>query len=168
MTAYEDYLPALKTFFAARAPEPNAIDDLVQTVYERLLKYAPDETLRDPTAYIFKIALNVLSDANRHARADRQMTVNCDPSELEQYVNDQGNVLRTDNSADVLDNQLEMRRAFERLPRETQVAWLYSRDGYSYKQIAAKMNISEHTVKKFIAAALKHFREHFGATTTAR
>ena len=64
---YDQYRAELQRYFAKRARDPNATDDLVQSVYERILKYTKDGSVRDTHAYIFKAAVNVLSDANKRA-----------------------------------------------------------------------------------------------------
>jgi hypothetical protein len=54
----------LKLYLQRRAP-PQLANDLVQEVYERLLRYASREPLRDPIAYLYAVASNVAKAANR-------------------------------------------------------------------------------------------------------
>jgi RNA polymerase sigma factor (sigma-70 family) len=135
----------------------------VQAVYERLLKYPTDEVVLDPVAYLMRVAWNELNRAENRAQADRQRTVICDPSKLEQYVTDQGAMLWTEDNSKALNDREDINRALRKLPPDMRLALiLRKRDGLSYKQIAAKTGVSEHTVKKRLCAAVQRFREHFG------
>ena len=159
-TEYDRYRAELQRYFAKRARDPNAVDDLVQSVYERILKYTKDGGVRDTHAYIFKAAVNVLSDANRKAQIDGERVISCDPRTLERYAQDQGLESSAPDSSAAMDDSTELGRAFKRLPRSAQEAWAHKRDGLSYKEIARKMNVTEHAVKKYISTALQGIREY--------
>jgi RNA polymerase sigma-19 factor, ECF subfamily len=159
-TEYEQYRAELQRFFAKHARDPNAIEDLVQIVYERLVKYTKDGSVRAPHAYIFKIALNVLSDANQRAQADRERLISCDPLTLERYAEDRGLEHSEPDSSAAVGTRAEVARAFKKLPRTAQEAWAHKRDGLSYKEIAGKMQVTEHAVKKYISTALQGIRTH--------
>lgn len=151
----------LQRFFAKHACDPNAVDDLVQVVYVRLLKYTKDARIRDSHAYIFQVARNVLKDANRRTKVDRERVISCDPLTLEQFAADQGLDCRVADSSAEVSERSELIRVFKRLPRTAQEAWLHQREGLSYRQIAAQMHVSEHAVKKYISTALQGIREYF-------
>jgi len=159
-TVYEQYRIELRRFFAKHARDPNAVEDLVQTVYERLVKYTKDGSVRDLHAYIFRIALNVLSDANQRAQADRERLISCDPLTLERYAEDRGLDIAEPDSSAAVGERAEVARAFRKLPRTAQEAWAHKRDGLSYKEIAEKMKVTEHAVKKYISTALQGIRAH--------
>ncbi|HEY1215031.1 MAG TPA: RNA polymerase sigma factor [Bryobacteraceae bacterium] len=159
-TEYDQYRAELQRYFAKRARDPNAVDDLVQSVYERILKYTKDGSVHDTHAYIFKAAVNVLSDANKKAQVDGERVISCDPRTLERYAEDQGLEFSTPDSAAAMNEPAELGRAFRRLPRTAQEAWAHKRDGLSYKEIARKMNVTEHAVKKYISTALQGIREY--------
>ena len=159
-TEYDQYRVELQRYFAKRARDPNAVDDLVQSVYERILKYTKDGSVRDTHAYIFKAAVNVLRDANRKAQMDGERVISCDPRTLERYAEDQGLEFSAPDSSTAMNDSTELGRAFKRLPRTAQEAWAHKRDGLSYKEIARKMGVTEHAVKKYISTALQGIREH--------
>jgi RNA polymerase sigma factor (sigma-70 family) len=159
-TEYDQYRAELLRFFAKHARDPNAIDDLVQNVYERILKYTKDGSVQDPHAYLFKAALNVLSDANRRAEVDRERVISCDPQMLERYAQEQGLESCGPDSSAAMNDATELGRAFRRLPRTAQEAWAHKRDGLSYKEIARKMNVTDHAVKKYISTALQGMRAY--------
>jgi DNA-directed RNA polymerase specialized sigma24 family protein len=117
-------------------------------------------SVRDPHAYLFKAALNVLSDANKKAQADRERIISCDPQMLERYAQEQGLESCGPDSSAAMNDSTELGRAFRRLPRTAQEAWAHKRDGLSYKEIARKMNVTDHTVKKYISTALQGMRAY--------
>ena len=159
-TEYAQYRAELQRYFAKRARDPNAVVVLVLSVYERILKYTKDGSVRDTHAYIFKAAVNVLSDANRKAQMDGERIISCDSRTLERYAQDQGLESSAPDSSSAVDDSSELARAFKRLPRNAQEAWAHKRDGLSYREIARKMNVTEHAVKKYISTALQGIREY--------
>ena len=160
-TEYEAFRVALKSFFAKRAFDPNAIDDLVQSVYVRLILYTKDGRMRYPAGYIFKVAHNVLNDANRRVHDDREHLIWCDPQTLERYADERGMEFCVPDSSARVSERSELIRAFRKLPRTAQEAYLHQRDGLTYRQIGKKMAVSEHAVKKYISTALQGIRGHF-------
>jgi RNA polymerase sigma factor (sigma-70 family) len=168
MTVYEQYRAELIKFFAKNACDRNAIEEMVQAVYVRLFRRQSNEPVRDHRAYLFEVARNVLNDANRRAQVDRKHTVICDPSKLEEYGNEHGATLWIEDSLDELIDQAEIARAFNKLARTSQIAWIHQRNGLSYREISEKMNVTEHAVKKYIGAALKGLRDSLGRDRPAK
>jgi RNA polymerase sigma-70 factor (ECF subfamily) len=146
--AYEQYRSELRRFLARQSRRPQNPDDLVQEVYMQLLRFPPRETLREPQAYLYKIAWNVVNRSNLRAQQETLAF----SKNIERH-------LWTDDAADQLNAEQELTRALEQLPRPCQAAIvLFKRDGLSYQEIATEMGISIHTVKKYIARAIVHFK----------
>jgi RNA polymerase sigma factor (sigma-70 family) len=159
--AYEQYRAELRRFFKCQLREPQTVDDLMQMVVERLLRYPPQGVLRQPQRYLYRIAWRVLNEANRRAQREQRQLISCDVQELEALADEFG-TLWTQSSAeeDVEEERLES--VLCQLPKACQVALLRQRrDGLSYKDIAAELGVSVHTVKSYIVRALEHFRTHF-------
>src|SRR5687768_14782382 len=81
--AYHRYRLELRRFFECQLREPQAVDDLMQTVCERLLRYPPAGVLREPHRYLYRIAWRVLNQANRRSQREQRRVVTCDAQELE-------------------------------------------------------------------------------------
>jgi len=136
---------------------------VMQDILVRLLKYPTDELIDDPVAYLFTVARNVLHNANSGARTRREHLVDCPPDEIESYVSEhtRDDQLCVSGDSDALDTE-EIERVLNGLPSKVQVALiLQRRDGLTYKQIAVRMRVTEHAVKKYICAGLKAIRAHF-------
>jgi RNA polymerase sigma-70 factor (ECF subfamily) len=150
--SFRQYRAELRTFFARRARRSANVEDLVQEVYERLLRRKASEPIRDPEAYVFQVARNVLRAANREASREQHQYLSCDPVELEGRVEG----LRH------LWIQEEIERVLNQLPRGCRVALLRQRrDGWTYQQIADELGVSINTVKDYLGKAFNHFRIYF-------
>ena len=161
----ERYREELRVFFARRTLREEAVDDLVQLVYLRLLVYSPPRPIDDPRLFMYRVAWNVLRDENQRVRRER--TITCDPRELGRLAETTGSLWVDDSTAELSQGQLE--QVLRQLPRAWQFAFLGQyRDGHSYKEIAEQMGVSSHAVKKYIVKALHHFRSHFNETPQGR
>lgn len=153
--AYERYREELRHFMTRRARMMQDADDLVQEVYMQLLRFPPAEALREPQSYLYRIAWHVVNQANRRSQ---QQAAPYEPMVLERMMG--GSLeFRAGDAAERLAAEQQLMRALSQLPRPCQAAIiLFKRDGLSYKEIAAELAISEHTVKKHIARAIVHFK----------
>ncbi len=164
---YRRYRTELRVFFARRAQRTESVEDLVQEVYERLLRYRSETPVEDPLGYLFKTAWNVLHSANQRERRERHTFVASDAAGLESLA---GGFRRlwVDDSGEAL-AQEEIERMLNRLPRACKIALIRQRrDGYSYQQIAEELQVSVNTVKDYIVKALNHCRLHLSMSCEDR
>jgi len=153
--AYELYRDELRRFVARQSRATQNADDLVQEVYVQLLRFPPRQVLRAPQAYLYRIAWHVVNRANQRAQ---QEPLTYEPSVLERMPG-RGGSLWADEVGDELDAEQQLSLTLSQLPRACQAAIvLLKRDGLSYKQIAVELGVSIHTVKKYIARAITHFK----------
>ena len=145
------------------ARDPHAVDDLIQNLYLSMMNRtaragASTEDVRDPRRYLFRMAWNVLHSENRRRRAELARKVSCDAGDLEMLA-DRSNLLWVEDDTGYRAQRAELDRALGSLPRACQIAVLRQyRDNKSYKEIAAELGVTTHTVKKYITRALQHFR----------
>src|SRR5688500_8621316 len=66
--AFEQQREQLRSFFRSSLRNSDGVEDLVQELYLTLARFPPRETLRDPSAYLYKIAWHVLQRFNKRAR----------------------------------------------------------------------------------------------------
>jgi len=156
----EPYREELRQFFTYNSRRADAVDDLVQIVYLRLLRSRPTEPVIDPRQYMWRVAWNELRRENERRQREQQRAVSCDPAELTQ-LSDYVDSLWTDNSTEDIEWE-QVNQALRELPIACQIAFLRQyRDGKTYKEIAEELKVTPHAVKKYIVKALGHFRAHF-------
>jgi RNA polymerase sigma factor (sigma-70 family) len=166
--SYSEYRRELLVFFARRSRDPAAGEDLVQLVYERLIRYRPRSPIRDPVRYLFQTARRVLLDANRQTRRDQDLYQSCDARELDNHAQNSQDLWVQDESTQVF-AQEELERVLAQLPRNCQIALIrHRRDGRTYRQIGSELGVSPHTVKDYIVKALGHVRRHFAMDSAGK
>jgi len=159
---YQQYRGELRRFFAHRHSGQNA-EDLVQEIYVQLLRFPPNETLRRPLDYLYRIAWHVVNRANQRANMEQQRLVTGDPETLDWLSGRSGRLWAGDIS-EQLSNEQQVQRILGQLPQACQTAIiLLRRDGLSYQEIATEMGVSIHSVKKYVARALAHFKANFAS-----
>ena len=139
----------LVRFFALRRQGPNA-EDLAQEVYARLLRVDEVHTIRNPRAYVFRVAMNLLLDARRHRRA----RINTVPSgtSAPELIDDGHDPFCVATEKEKL---AIVRRAIARLPKRCRRAVILHRyDGWTYDEIATELGVSKSMVKKYLKKAV--------------
>lgn len=148
--AHELYGADLYYFLLSRLRNEQDAKDVVQEIYLRLLRLGSGELIRDPHAYVYFVASQVL--------AQFRMRANLNP-----LVYDSALMLHRDaelagTSRDpVADSWLTLSEAealLDALPAtHRKVFMLRKLDGLSWIQIGQKLGISVHTVKKYLYEA---------------
>jgi RNA polymerase sigma factor (sigma-70 family) len=154
-TAFEQYRPELRRFLRTRAHSSQNADDLAQEVYLRILRFPPREVIRQPQAYLYRIASNVVHDYNLRLQQEQ---ISFDSDTLD-TLSEHPLELSADELPDQLSAEQELQRVLARLPKAWQAALvLRKRDGLSYPDIARRLGVSVHAVKKYIARAVAYSR----------
>lgn len=150
----------LKLYLQRRAP-PQLANDLVQEVYERLLRYASREPLRDPIAYLYAVASNVAKAANRRGNLECRRFVSCDSTQIERLAHELKSLwVHEEGGLDILGADLE--RALVQLPADCYLAIVRHRcDGWTYERIAAELGITQNAVKNRMVRALNQLRKYY-------
>ena len=124
--------------------------DLVQDTYVRLLRMADTQAVEEPRALLHRIAANLAID---HLRRDKHPAHAVDRLDVALGV-----PCQAPSPERVLLSKQRFRallQAIEQLPPRTREAFLLCRVyGYSYQEIAVRMNISESGVEKLLMRAL--------------
>jgi RNA polymerase sigma-70 factor (ECF subfamily) len=124
--------------------------DLVQDTYLRLLRMAGEQHVEQPRALLHKIATNLAID---HLRKEKHGVQGVDGLDEAMAV-----PCRAPSPERALLGKQRFRlfmQAIEHLPPRTREAFLLCRVyGYSYQEIATRMNISESGVEKLLMRAL--------------
>lgn len=152
---FRQYGRKLRRFIESRARKTHSADDLAQEVYLRLLRFPPTDVVRQPRAYLYRIASNVVHDFNLRTQ---QEPIACAPEVLNELSEHAGDVWQND-PADRLGAEQELDRLLDRLPPLQQaVLLMLKRDGLSHGQIARELGISPFTVRKYIGLAYAQLR----------
>src|SRR5687768_16114955 len=139
--------PNLTAFIRRRVRRAADASDLTQELYLRLLRADRAELIRNPEAYLYTVAVNLLREQavleRRWGRAVDAAETPTDPALVD---------FRTPEEAIDTDARLaRITRLVEDLPPKSQTALvLQYRDGMSYEQIAERMGVTTHAVKKYV------------------
>lgn len=136
-------------------------DDIAQDTFVRL--YRRGALPESPGQWIITVALNLLRNAlTSRVRRRRLLTVprgealHSDPAPA------------TDHASGALDARARVRRAMDRMPEREGRMLLLRADGYSYREIAATLDISERSVGTMLARAKRLFLDAYGDAHDAR
>lgn len=155
--AIERYWPDVRRYLLRRLRSTSDADDLTQEVCVRFL--LADEALcpRKPLAYLYGIAANLLADYRSHATRERGSILV--DSELAETFMEQGSGAVPAVSADVVGLEQQLTRALSKLPpTHCSVLLAHKRDGMSYQETALRLNLSVHTVEKYVTQAKAQLR----------
>ncbi len=146
----------LHRFLRRRVRHADDLDDLAQEVYLRLLRVKDVGTVRDSLAYVYGVAAHVVSEFHMRGHKSRvvfdsevaDITMDVRSAAPERLNEDMGGYFQK-RVNDALGQISDMRLA---------VLLLERRDGLSHADIAARLGLSVHTVKKYAVQALAQVR----------
>jgi RNA polymerase sigma-19 factor, ECF subfamily len=137
-------------FLLSRLKNEQDAKDVVQEIYLRLLRLGAGELVRDPHAYVYFVASQVLAQFRMHAKLtplvyDSALLRSCDRHPAE---------FGRDGVADRRLALAEVEELLGSLPSmHRKVFVLRKLDELSWAQIAERLKISVHTVKKYLSEA---------------
>jgi RNA polymerase sigma factor (sigma-70 family) len=146
---------ALRAFFRRRIRLVPDAPDLAQEVYVRMLGVAHIEAIRNPELYLYTVANNLVKE---QALGDRRRSV-CDDIDDIAVQEQLADLPQFEGELDTSIRSQRLREVLEELSPKCRAAVTlqYCHD-MSYEQIAARLGISTHMVKKYLAQALVHCR----------
>jgi RNA polymerase sigma-19 factor, ECF subfamily len=152
VSAFRRYARELRRYLDRRLAQSQDVEDLAQEVYLRLLRIDSDKQVDNPLAFVYGVAHHVLADHMSAERRARELLPSA--GEVTEVALDQKSEAPADQLEETLDVQQKVALALRKLPAmHAAVLLLRDRDGMSKEEIAAKLNLSVHTVKKYIAEA---------------
>ena len=145
---YRNHAPGLRRRLRARVKSLEEANDLVHDAFARLLGARSLSRVRDPGAFLNRIARNLLIDRNRRLSA-RSTHIPIGLGEDIAVAPDQGHQIEVE----------QMHQRFREIvatlpPRTREVFVLHRVEGHSYKEIAVRLDISVRTVEWHIAQAI--------------
>ena len=150
-SAYLTYGPELSRFLRRRSSDGQAAPDLVHDAFLRMAEHA-DTQVTDVRAYLFRIARNLLLDERKQQARRRTTAV---AHETMAHIADDGPSPEAAVCARLRLDRL--REAIGQLPFKTQQIFVLNRiDGLTYPEVARRLGVSESSVQKHLATALRH------------
>jgi RNA polymerase sigma factor (sigma-70 family) len=154
-TAFEQYHAGLHRFLMRRLRSTQNAQDLAQETYLRLLRMDNHELVRKPQAYVYRIASNLVYE---FILRERNEPVAFDSEALERAA-ESASAPATADACEALSASQQLESLLGELPPLYRAVFvLRKRDGMSYSEIARSLDISVHTVKKYLARAVAQCR----------
>tara|TARA_B100001063_G_scaffold247002_1_gene289259 strand:- start:8572 stop:9117 length:546 start_codon:yes stop_codon:yes gene_type:complete len=131
---------------------PHEVEDIVQETYVRLCQIAAAENIEHPKSYMYQTARNLALDSVK--KAEKRLTESCEDAEEDRYYASASN--------DVLDQVIsneefgQFCEAVRQLPPQARRVFVLKKVyGYSQREIAHELGLSESTVEKHVALAIR-------------
>lgn len=143
--------PLLRAYLQKQFPTLSDVDDVVQESHLRLLKAREYSAIASVKSYLFMIARNVAIDLTRKSRRVDPVPV----SELPSWriIEESADAAE---AASLRQEVLLAAQAIDTLPpRCREIVALRGVQGFSYEEIAARLGISEQTVRVQMARGLR-------------
>lgn len=154
LSVLEAYAPRLLRFLEKRTGNRSDARDLAQEAYFRLCRVKSPDLIREPEAYLFRIASNVASEFMLRERS-RPPIVELDGAVADRHGDDGSFCAHLEQRSEIE----KLHEVISGLPPLYQaVLLLRKRDGLSHEEIADRLAISPHTVHKYLTRALLRCR----------
>lgn len=151
-TSFLSLRSSLSAFVAKFVP-PNEVEDVVQETYVRICQVKnTEDSIRSPKSFLYRTARNLALDHLKKAHTRLVSSVD----DIEDFS---GADTQTDEVYESVASNAEFVRfceAVRLLPQQCRRAFVLKKIyGYSQREIAREMGISENTVEKHIALGIK-------------
>ncbi len=137
--------------------------DVAQETYARLLRVDKVDLIRDPQAYVFRIAANLAYELELKRRREQSRLGEPPLSDdLERLT-----PMSLEDQMDLATGMDRLNKAMARLSPKCRAALiLHRRDGMTYEEIAAHIGTSVHMVEKYIKTGLQQCRSRLELSGT--
>lgn len=154
------YGSELHRFLVKRLRAGEEAQDMAQEVYLRLLRLGRTDLIRQPAAYVYFLASQVVGE-HRMKAAKRPLVYD---SEALDMASSQDSYSRRDELPDREHTERELKRLLAKLSAAHRTILLMrKRDGYSVEEIAAEMRMSVFKVKRYLVEANAKLEEKIRA-----
>ena len=142
-----------------RIAPPKEIEDIIQETYVRACQANHQDTIKQPQAYLFRIARNLALDHVK--RAETRLSVSQDEIG-EGMVGETAQLCDATLESVVSSNDFsEFCEAVRRLPQQQRRAFVLKKVyGYSQREIASEMQLSEKTIERHISLGMERCMEY--------
>lgn len=150
-SALKDYADELYSFLRKRTTCSADADDVFQTIFERLVKYDRAEVVRQPHAYLFRVAVHTIREFWLRSRRDGKV-VDFDSDAVERADESLDHAI--EDSCERLSLERQVEKALAALPVKHRLVLLAcKRDGMTYEEASRATGISASMVEKYLIEA---------------
>ena len=152
---FTEHAGALQAFLYRRVRRHPDAAELAQEVYLRMLRVADIGAIRNPEAYLFRVASNLAKEHARHEHQGGAAVDVDDPRVQAQLAELPAFVGHLDTQQRIT----RLREVLQQLPPKCHAAVVLQYwHGLSYEEIAQRLGVSTNMVKKYLSQALVHCR----------
>ncbi len=149
--------PSLRAYVCGKIPKSADADDIIQETYVRILKLKNKEEIASPKSLLFTIARNIINDLFRKKYVSK--TISLGEMELLSVLSHQAG--NTNEYTIGLDEIKILQDAIKSLPPKCRkIVLLRNYENLSYKEIAARLNLSVKTVENQLIIGIKKCRKY--------
>jgi RNA polymerase sigma-70 factor (ECF subfamily) len=146
----EHSVPLVK-YLTARFQSPDEAKEIAQEAWLRIYRLEHPQALDNAKAFLFQTASNLSIDRIRRANLERRHAAVTGTEENESQS--------VEDTVDAQQALATIEQALYELPLKCRQAFvMHRKQGLSYPEIAAQLEVSASSVEKYIIQALKHFR----------
>ena len=150
LRAYIDLRPALRAFIKRRLAVVADAEDLLQDLGTRIVGTELDHQIRNPHAYLFSAASNLVRD---HHRRHYVQNIASHVSVEELEIADQA--ASQFNQTDARQRWSRLQKGLSKLPKDGREAFVLHRvNGMTLTQVAQEMGVSVSRVRKLVDRSL--------------
>lgn len=149
---FSDYHLALNRYFRRRVSHREDAEDLAQEVYLRLLRAEPsDGAIRNPEAYLYTVAVNLLRE---RAALARRRGENASLDSVDESV--MGVAAIAEDDIDRAAREKRLAEIVQALPPKFRaVIVMHYHHGLNYQDMAKHFGVTPHAIKKYVGQALR-------------
>lgn len=152
---FREHAAALRVYLIAKVNSAEEAEDIVQETFLRLHSAGNTQDIKQPRAFLFRVATNILIDhiRRRHARIpETQLGGSADDHPAD--------AISAEARMQSQDFRMAFKQAIEELPpRRRQVIVMHKVLHKSYGEIAAELGITRSMVEQHMTRALRHCRK---------
>ncbi|HEU4929932.1 MAG TPA: sigma-70 family RNA polymerase sigma factor [Candidatus Krumholzibacteria bacterium] len=151
---YDAHFARVYRYMDRLSGDPDLAADIAQETFIKL--YQRGSIPDTPGAWLVTVAMNMFRNA--HATQSRRRRLLSAVPDAAPFAD---RAVDSPASAQTRALEVRVRRALDRIPERERHMLLLRAEGYSYKEIAAALNIQETSIGTLLARAKRAFREHY-------
>jgi RNA polymerase sigma-70 factor (ECF subfamily) len=165
LRAAVSYAPEITRFLERQIPAADDAEDLLQELYVAVLKMPRAPMIRHPKAYLFAIAANLVHQHwQRSKTRPPHVPLEDVPVEILESLHSAFGASTPESAVALAECVTALRERLSELSPKVQAAVVWHhRDGYTCDEIAEKLSVVRHRVKKYLVRGLTHCRSAPGA-----
>lgn len=147
----------MRRFFQARMGPAADVEDLLQDLYLKVVGADETSEVREPRAYLYRLASNLMMDRWRSGRRSAARDAAWrDVAHVSGPTGDLDDAPSAETVVAGRERLSQLMAALDRLPDRTKIVFrLHKFDGLSYAEVARELGVSKSTVEKHMMDALK-------------